>query len=199
MNDPVLPGDTFFRLDDQLTIFFPDWMEVDSIRKRQDGQLEFFHLDQRRLQSILPHRGDMLLLDSVDIAGKFFLGNLTIRKEMCEGHVIGNIPTLRGIDTQEMAFQLLGVFAYLVFPDLRGSTCKLKKCSFEGGKYSIAVGDQISIKLAPTDVCRTILKGKNLIGVPGYLFVRNQADRVVCKVRDILLVSFRTDNAQSQD
>ncbi|KKQ76118.1 MAG: hypothetical protein US98_C0049G0009 [Parcubacteria group bacterium GW2011_GWC1_38_6] len=201
MNNATSPGDTFFQVDDQLTIFFPDWMKVGLTRKNQDGQLEFFHLDKHKLKSILPHRGPMLLLDSIDIdtTGKFFLGNLKVREEMCENHVIGNVPILRGVDTQEIAAQLLGVFVYLAFPDLHGGACKLKKCSFEAGSYSIAVGDQISIKLAPTDVHRTTSKGKDLISVPGYLFVRNQDNKVVCKVKDIQLVVYRTNNVQSQD
>jgi len=68
-------------------------------------------INKEQIESILPHRGRMLLLDRVIITAKKITGEFTVTKEVCEGHaVLDGEVLLKGSDFLDMAAQLLGVW-----------------------------------------------------------------------------------------
>ncbi len=68
-------------------------------------------LDKNAIESILPHRGDKLLLDRVVITANKVSGEFVVTEEVCKGHEFNGQLIFRGIDTVEMAAQLLGIWA----------------------------------------------------------------------------------------
>ncbi len=68
-------------------------------------------IGKEEIMSILPHRGRMLLLDQVIITDETVAGEFLVTKDVCEGHQFNGHPVFRGIDTLDMAAQLLGVWA----------------------------------------------------------------------------------------
>jgi len=80
-------------------------------------------LEKEEIKRILPHRGRMLLLDRVVITAEEIRGELTVTKDMCEGHaVLDGELVLRGSDLLDMASQLLGVFLAIDF-EVLGRKC----------------------------------------------------------------------------
>ena len=68
-------------------------------------------LRKDQIKSILPHRGRMLLLDTVKISDEEVIGEFTVTDEVCEGHCFNGEGIFRGSDFYDMASQLLGVWA----------------------------------------------------------------------------------------
>jgi len=71
--------------------------------------LETAKINKDQIKEILFHTGIWLLLNSVQITPTKIIGTLTVREDMCAGHIIEGIPVFRGSDYLDMAAQLLGV------------------------------------------------------------------------------------------
>ena len=156
-----------------------------------------FELSLAEIYGILPHRGDKLLLDSVVGSSDGVVGYLTVRNDHCEGHVIGNEPIFRGVDVLEMAAQLLGMYTFIVFPDLRGKMCILKSGCLESAPFSATIGDKISIVLDRDSVKKHTVRDTEIISVES-LYARRSDQRVVGRVSVVLSVWDAT-LAQSKD
>lgn len=68
-------------------------------------------IEKEQIESILPHKGRMLLLDRVIITPEKITGEFKVTEQVCEGHAVWEDGTLvfRGSDFFDMASQLLGV------------------------------------------------------------------------------------------
>ncbi len=70
-------------------------------------------VDKQKIQEILFHEGDKLLLDEVRITKTAVVGSFKVTDKLCEGHEpVKGMRVHRGVDIIEMAFQLLGVFLF---------------------------------------------------------------------------------------
>ncbi len=67
-------------------------------------------IEKDEIESILPHRGRMLLLDKVIISDEKVVGHFLITEEVCKGHEFNGQLIFRGVDIIEMSNQLLGIW-----------------------------------------------------------------------------------------
>ncbi len=68
-------------------------------------------IEKEQIKSVLPHRGDKLLLNRVVITPNKVSGEFTVTEEVCKGHEFNSQLIFPGIYIVEMAAQLLGVWA----------------------------------------------------------------------------------------
>lgn len=80
---------------------------LEKLEKKEEGII----IGKEKIMSILPHRGDKLLLDKVIITADKIIGEFKVTKEVCKGHEFDGKLVFRGVDTIEMAAQLLGIWA----------------------------------------------------------------------------------------
>lgn len=93
-------------------------------------------LRKEEIMTILPHRERMLLLDEVIITDQVISGQFAVTEEVCEGHQFNGQLVFRGVDTIEMAAQLLGVWA-AQHPDYAGKLAYFRQQG--GAKFSDTV------------------------------------------------------------
>lgn len=106
-------------------------------------------IGKEQIQSILPHRERMLLLDRVTITTKKVIGEFLITPEVCRGHEIGGKPMFRGVDYVEMTAQLLGVWLAqetAQYPGFNGKLTPLRKASFKCISPAIP-GDPLRVEI----------------------------------------------------
>ena len=145
-------------------------------------------LGLKELSEILPHQSGMLLLDEIKINREEAKGKLTVREESCRGHIIDGRPVLRGSDLLDMAAQLLAVYTYINYPELRERVCVVREYGKAKLKGIIVPGNVISITLGPESVIRTgkgnfdIISGNDFVvrGIEGEM--KAQIDSVVLVV-----------------
>lgn len=127
------------------------------------------------IESILPHRGRMLLLDNIDITEKRVLGGFRVTDEVCEGHrVLDGKEILKGSDLFDMAAQLLVVSWVVEQPELQGKIYLPRK--YEGVKFRkpIFPGELLVLEIKIEDVRAEILKkeeGGDVIFLTGERFL----------------------------
>lgn len=80
---------------------------LEKLEKKEEGII----IEKEKIMSILPQRGDKLLLDKVTITADKIIGEFLITEEVCQGHEFGGKLVFRGVDIIEMAAQLLGIWA----------------------------------------------------------------------------------------
>lgn len=80
---------------------------LEKLEKKEEGII----IEKEKIMSILPHRGDKLLLDKVIITTDKVIGEFKVTEEVCKGHEFEGKLVFRGVDIIEMAAQLLGVWA----------------------------------------------------------------------------------------
>lgn len=128
---------------------------VDFFRGRRET------IGKAQILSILPHRGDKLFLDSVEIVGdKRITGQVSVRRGHCIGHeILKDRLLFKGVDFTEMAAQILGVVWGIKHPDFLDMVGLLK----DSGGFKISrpvfVGDYLEIDIDPKDIIERIRKG----------------------------------------
>ena len=114
---------------------------------------------KEEIMSILPHRGRMLLLDRVIITNETVTGEFLVTEDVCEGHQFNGHPVFRGIDTLDMAAQLLGVWAAQHFDT--GALAVVRRYG----------GTKFVDKVIPSDTIVVVINVKDLkieiVGRPG--------------------------------
>lgn len=80
---------------------------LEKLEKKEEGII----IEKEKIMSILPHRGDKLLLDKVIITTNKIIGEFKVTEEVCKGHEFEGKLVFRGVDIIEMAAQLLGIWA----------------------------------------------------------------------------------------
>ena len=128
-------------------------------------------LNKAQIMGILPHRGRMLLLDSVSVQPDFARSRFIVTLEVCKGHeVAGGRPLFRGVDMIEMAAQTLGVYWAVKRPELKGRTVLFRsvgKVKFRGW---VSLGQEVQVSIPLREVAERFapkgaaeLIGKNII------------------------------------
>lgn len=118
---------------------------LEKLEKKEGGII----IDKEEIMSILPHRGDKLLLDKVTITTDKVIGEFKVTEEVCRGHEIGGQPLFRGVDYPEMAAQILGIWVAqqaTQHPYLHGKIAPLRKASFMSITSSFP-GDLLRIEM----------------------------------------------------
>jgi 3-hydroxymyristoyl/3-hydroxydecanoyl-(acyl carrier protein) dehydratase len=130
---------------------------------------------KEEIAKILPHRGRMLLLDKLTIAGGRVTGEFTVTEDVCEGHaVLGNSMVFRGVDILEMTAQILGVYWGIQHPEFVDKKGMLR--GFGGSKFHkpVFIGDQLRVEVLSSKIIDRILGGpekeKMIIRVTGQDF-----------------------------
>lgn len=106
-------------------------------------------INEEQVKLILFHGDSKRFLDRVIITSKKIIGEVTIRPDHCKDHEIGGQPVFRGVDYQEMAAQLLGIWVAqqtIQHVDLNGKIAPLRKASFMSIAFSFP-GDLLRMEM----------------------------------------------------
>lgn len=128
------------------------------------------------IESLLPHRGRALLLDTIELINGGAVGYLTVCEEHCEGHFPG-FPIMRGVDRLEMIAQTLLAIVALRDPDLsKNHVCYL--AGFEKARFPnpAVLGDLVHSEV------EVVRKSRRLIIGNGKAYV---GDKIVAEVDGI--------------
>lgn len=123
--------------------------------RQMEPKEEILLITLEKIQKILPHEGDKLLLDEVivDTEKGLIAGYLAVREEHCRNHNIGGKPVLRGVDLGEMAFQLLasGIIHLTEYSYLIGRTGMARGINMTFSRPSYP-GAHIIMEIKITDI-----------------------------------------------
>ena len=137
--------------------------EIESLRERLFEKRKKIEIEKHLIMAILPHRGDKLLLDKVEVnfPSKKSLpravGIYEITESVCKGHEWNGQKIFRGVDLIEICAQLTGVAFALKYPDFIGRAGVLRRTGigkFSGTAFS---GERVKCVLSFSDLkIRTI-------------------------------------------
>jgi len=114
--------------------------EIESLRERLFEKRKKIEIEKHLIMAILPHRGDKLLLDRVEVnfPSKKSLpravGIYEITESVCKGHEWNGQKIFRGVDLIEICAQLTGIAFALKYPDFIGRAGVLRRTGI--GKFS---------------------------------------------------------------
>ncbi len=154
--------------------------------------LEEMVVEKLEIETILPHRRRMLLLDEVTIEKESLKGKLAVRPEICEGHaVFGGQLVMKGSDLYDMAAQLLGVYIGLHFRDSKDShLCLPRSYGLSKFKKPIFPGDVLEMEISLKDI-EDLVVGKEqekTLLVKGKLFSARVGQEKRAQISDIMLI-----------
>ena len=120
-------------------------------------EAEILKVDKAFIMSVLPHRGNWLLLDTVEVTAEKVIGFFTVTDELCRGHAIGDKAVLPACLFPEFANQLTGVWYAIQNPELIGSG-KIPFARTGDYKASLFIkpGDLLRIEVAYADLSGTL-------------------------------------------
>ncbi len=140
-------------------------------------------LDKDAIKLILPHRGDKLLLDRVVITANKISGEFTVTEEVCKGHEFNGQLIFRGVDTIEMAAQLLGIWA-AQHPDFKKKTAYFKSIKGEVKFSGLIVPPNLLVVEIPVKENEEEQNPRiEIKGRPGRLVQRIVGENFVAKVK----------------
>jgi len=114
--------------------------EIESLRERLFEKKKKIEIGKHLIMAILPHRGDKLLLDKVEVnfpSKKSLpraIGIYEITESVCKGHEWDGQKIFRGVDLIEICAQLTGIAFALKYPDFIGRAGVLRRTGI--GKFS---------------------------------------------------------------
>ena len=114
--------------------------EIESLRERLFEKRKKIEIEKHLIMAILPHRGDKLLLDRVEVnfpSKKSLpraIGIYEITESVCKGHEWNGQKIFRGVDLIEICAQLTGIAFALKYPDFIGRAGVLRRTGI--GKFS---------------------------------------------------------------
>lgn len=126
-------------------------------------------LNTEEIQTILPHRYPMLLVDTVEelVPGEkaVAIKNVTMNEAVFQGHFPGN-PTFPGVLMVEALAQT-GAIALLSMPDFKGKTAYLGSIPKARFRKRVAPGDQLRLEVTLERMRGSIGEGKGTAYVNG--------------------------------
>ena len=129
---------------------------IETIRGKKEAAI----VEKEQIESMLPHRGRMLLLDKVHISADEVRGIFTVTKEVCEDHaVLGETLVFRGVDTVEMAAQTVGVSWGVQHPDFLEKKGMLRRVDRVKFSKPVFVGDSIEVAVKASKIRDVVLGG----------------------------------------
>ncbi len=128
-------------------------------------------IEKEQIESILPHRGKMLLLDKVVITAKKITGEFQVTEEVCEGHAVWNGELLmKGSDFLDMAAQLLGIWA-AQHSDFEGRRTVIREYGGSKFRNPTRPGELLIMELDTENASAEVLRDGRLIIVKGNNFL----------------------------
>ncbi len=127
-------------------------------------------IERGQIESILFHRGRMLLLDLVIITAKKITGEFQVTEEVCEGHAVWDGELLmKGSDFLDMAAQLLGIWA-AQHPDFEGRKTIIREYGGSKFRNPTRPGELLIMELDTENASAEVLRNGKLIIVKGSNF-----------------------------
>ncbi len=141
--------------------------------------------------SILPHRGDKLLLDKVTITTKKIIGEFKVTNEVCEGHaVLDGKLVMKGSDVLDMAAQLLGVWLAQHTGHIEASNKRVMVREYGGAKFRkpIYPDEVLTLEVDAESVSAEVFSDDKLIIAKGSNFSARAGEEIKANIYSVELV-----------